>query len=107
MEVITVWRGEETTDVDGNPIQGNPKPVGSYSALVAPVTSTDTPSDSSLGVTVGYTLYVRGDPTGILDTDVIEVRGERLPVAGKPAVWQDRAGHHVGDVITVALKKGD
>lgn len=106
MEQITVLRGSTTVDADLNEIQGPLKPTSSFQALVAPISSTDAPSDSSLGVTVGYTLYIRGDPTGILDTDVIEVRGERLPVAGKPAVWQNRAGVHIGDVVTVSFKKG-
>lgn len=107
MEQITVLRGSTTLDADLNEIQGPLKPIESFQALVAPVSSTDAPSDSSLGVTVGYTLYIRSpEPTGIVDTDVIEVRGEKLPVAGKPAVWQNRAGIHIGDVVTVSLKKG-
>jgi hypothetical protein len=106
MELITVLHGSTTLDADLNEIQGPLKQVASFQALVAPISSTDAPSDSSLGVTIGYTLYIRGDPTGVLDTDVIEVRGEKLPVAGKPAVWQNRAGAHVGDVVTVTMKKG-
>lgn len=105
METITVWRGSQATDADGNSIQGEPKQVAVFPALIAPATSLDTPSDSSLGVTIGYTLYVRYT-TGIMDTDTIAVRGQRLPVAGKPAEWVDKAGTHIGDVITVSMKKG-
>ena len=37
METIEIWRGQPTTDTDGNPIQGKPARVGTFQALVAPV----------------------------------------------------------------------
>ena len=30
METIEVWRGQSTTDTDGNPIQGKPVRVGTF-----------------------------------------------------------------------------
>ena len=41
METIEVWRGQSTTDTDGNPIQGKPARVGTFQAMVAPTSTTD------------------------------------------------------------------
>ena len=41
METIEVWRGQSTTDTDGNPIQGKPVRVGTFQAMVAPTSTTD------------------------------------------------------------------
>ncbi|PWG60499.1 hypothetical protein [Bifidobacterium catulorum] len=107
MERIDVYRGEATEDEDGNRVQGPLELVASFDGLVAPVSTPETPSESSSGVVVDHAVYIRGDePTGILDTDVIGVRGRRVPVDGVPAVWRDVHGRHVGDVVTVKLREG-
>jgi len=41
VETIEVWRGQFTTDTDGNPIQGKPARVGTFQAMVAPTSTTD------------------------------------------------------------------
>lgn len=106
METVDIWRGRPVKDADGNTIQGPLTKVGTLQALVAPATAPETPTDTSPGLTHGYTLYVRSrEPTGVVATDLIEVRGERLPVDGEPAVWFDRQGRHIGDVITVRRKE--
>ncbi|PLS30099.1 hypothetical protein Uis1B_2071 [Bifidobacterium margollesii] len=107
MERIDVYRGETVDDADGNRVQGPLTLVSSFDGLVAPITAGESPTDTSHGVTVGCTLYIRADgPTGILDTDVIGVRGRLLPVDGPVASWRDPKGRHIGDVITVRLKEG-
>jgi hypothetical protein len=71
------------------------------------VTVPETPSEISLGVTYDHTIYIgSGTPTGILDTDLIGVKGRRVPVDGVVAVWNDTQGVHIGDVINVKLKEG-
>lgn len=106
MEIVEIWRGEPAKDADGNIVQGQLSKVGTLQALVAPVTAPETPTDTSPGLTHGYTLYVRSSqPTGVTATDLIEVRGERLPVDGDPAVWVDKQGRHIGDVITARCKE--
>lgn len=111
MERVDVYRGRGSTDRDGNAVQG---PLGlwrSFQALVAPDSvagsvAADSAVDST-GVTWDHTIYIRcGEPTGILDTDVIGVRGRRVPVDGVVEVWDDPQGRHVGDVIHVRLREG-
>ena len=71
METIEIWRGQPTTDTDGN------------------------------------TIHIRGSqPSGIQATDLIKVRGILLPVKGKPQVWNNLHGRHIGDVITVGEREG-
>ena len=41
METIEVWRGQSTTDTDGNPIQGKPARGGTFQPMVAPTSTTD------------------------------------------------------------------
>ncbi|AKV55081.1 hypothetical protein BACT_0493 [Bifidobacterium actinocoloniiforme DSM 22766] len=106
METIDIWRGKPAKDADGNTIQEPLVKIGSLQALVAPITTPETPTETSPGVAHAYTLYVRSQqPTGVTATDLIGVRGERLPVDGDPAVWVDRQGRHVGDVITVKRRE--
>ncbi|NEG96011.1 hypothetical protein GFD17_04395 [Bifidobacterium sp. SMB2] len=107
MERIDVYRGQASTSEDGDLVQGPLELWRSFTGLAAPVSASESPTESSQGVTVGYTVYVRsGEPTGILDTDVIGLRGLLLPVDGLPAVWENPRGEHVGDVITVGLREG-
>ena len=53
-----------------------------------------------------YTLYFRGpEPTGILDTDCLVVRGKPLMVDGPPLEWW-RHGRHIGDVVNAFVREG-
>lgn len=107
METIEVWRGQPTTDMDGNPIQGKPVRVGAFQAVVAPSSTTDQVEENANPRTTEYTIHIRGNqPTGIQATDLIKVRGVLLPVKGTPQVWNNTHGRHVGDVITVGERKG-
>ena len=90
MERIDVWRGEPGLDADGNTVQGPLELITSFSGLVAPVNTPETASE----------------PTGILDTDLIGVRGRRVPVDGAVCEWRRKDGTHVGDVVNVKLKEG-
>lgn len=107
METIEVWRGSDTTDVDGNPIQGDPALVKTLQGLVAPTEHDDQTDDGGRPDTLAYTLYVRGSqPTGIQPTDLVKVRGQLLHVNGRPQVWHDPHGRYVGDVIQVTERTG-
>ncbi len=107
METIEVWRGQPDTDVDGNPIQGKPVPVGTFQALVEPNSTTDQTEENANPQTIEYTIRIRGSrPTGIRATDLIKVRGILLPVKGEPQVWDNLHGRHIGDVITVGEREG-
>ena len=107
METIEVWRGQTITDADGNPIQGKPVPAGTFQALVAPTSTTDQTEENANPQTTEYTIHIRdSQPTGIQATDLINVRGQLLPVKGKPQVWNNIHGRHIGDVITVGERKG-
>lgn len=107
METIEVWRGQPTTDTDGNPIQGKPVRVGTFQAMVAPTSTIDQVEENASPQTIEYTIHIRGSqPTGIQATDLIKVRGILLPVKGKPQVWNNLHGRHIGDVITVGEREG-
>lgn len=90
--------------------QSNPsKPVrvGAFQAVVAPSSTTDQVEENANPRTIEYTIHIRGSrPTGIRATDLIKVRGILLPVKGKPQVWNNLHGRHVGDVIAVGERKG-
>lgn len=107
METIEVWRGQSTTDTDGNPIQGKPSRVGTFQALVAPVSATDQTEENANPRNIEYTIHIRGSqPSGIQASDLIKVRGLLLPVKGVPQVWNNVRGRHVCDVLTVGERKG-
>ena len=107
METIEVWRGQPTTDTDGNPIQGKPSRVGTFQALVAPASATDQVEENANPRNIEYTIYIRGSqPSGIQASDLIKVRGLLLPVKGVPQVWSNVRRRHVGDVLTVGERKG-
>lgn len=107
METIEVWRGQSTTDTDGNPIQGKPALVGTFQAMVAPTSTIDQVEENANPLTIEYTIHIRGSqPTGIQPADLIKVRGRLLPVKGKPQVWDNLHGRHIGDVITVGEREG-
>lgn len=105
-EQVKVWRGTASTDSYGNPIQATPAVVATLDALVAPNHGGEPVEVGRAAVVTGYTIYLEtGAPTGILPTDQIEVRGERLPVDGQCASWRRRDGSYRGD--QVAVKRGD
>lgn len=107
METIEVWRGQPGTDTDGNPIQGKPSRVGTFQALVAPVSATDQVEENANPRNIEYTIHIRGSqPSGIQASDLIKVRGLLLPVKGVPQVWSNVRGRHVGDVLIVGERKG-
>lgn len=107
METIEVWRGQPTTDTDGNPIQGKPARVGTFQALVAPVSATDQVEENANPRNIEYTIHIRGSqPSGIQASDLIKVRGLLLPVKGVPQVWSNVRGRHVVDVLTVGEREG-
>lgn len=107
METIEVWRGQPTADTDGNPIQGKPVRIGTFQAMVAPVSVTDQTEENANPRNIEYMIHIRGSrPTGIQATDLIKVRGRLLPVKGMPQVWDNLRGRYVGDVITVGERKG-
>ncbi|WP_303168576.1 hypothetical protein [Bifidobacterium dentium] len=106
-ETIEVWRGTATTDVDGNPIQGDPAPIKILRAMVAPAEHDDQADEGGRPDTLAYTLYIRGSqPTGIQPTDLVKVRGQLLHVNGRPQVWHDLHGRYVGDVIQATERTG-
>lgn len=89
------------------PHPGKPVPVGTFQALVEPNSTTDQTEENASPQTIEYTIRIRGSqPTGIQATDLIKVRGRLLPVKGKPQVWDNLHGRHVGDVITVGEREG-
>ena len=107
METIEVWRGQPTTDTDGNPIQGKPVRIGVFQAVVAPTSTIDQTEENANPRNNEYTIHIRGSqPSGIQASDLIEVRGLLLPVKGVPQVWSNVRGRHVGDVVTVGERKG-
>lgn len=108
MERVDVYRGIQSTDSDGNPMHGPPSLWKTFQALVGPAMGEAKISETvTMPVTIGYTVYIRGEePTGILNTDVLALRGERLPVTAPPAEWLDDTGQHVGDEVTVRFTKG-
>ncbi|WP_295908117.1 hypothetical protein [uncultured Bifidobacterium sp.] len=107
MERVDVYRGRETTDQDGNTVQASPALWASFQALVAPASQEQPGSTDSLPVQYDHTIYIRSDTeTGIRETDLLDVRGRMSVVVGVVAVWLDRAGRHIGDVITVRRREG-
>lgn len=108
MERVDVYRGIQSTDSDGNPMQGPLSLWKTFQASVAPDMGEAKISETvTMPVTIGYTVYIRGEkPTGILSTDVLALRGGRLTVTAPPAEWFDDTGQHVGDVVTVRFAKG-
>lgn len=106
MEAIEVWRGPAAADADGNDVHGTPVLHSNFQALVADIHFGESVDVGRAPVLISCTLYVKGQgPTGILASDLVKVRGQKLPVDGPPAVWNRQAGPHRGDVIT--LKRGD
>lgn len=120
MEPITVWRGAASTDDYGNPIQGDPAPLATFSALVAPKHDGETSTPSRYAGITGYQIFIEDQgPTGIRPTDLIEVRSPApagathaqrraylLPVDGIVGEWRWRDGRHKGDELHVKVVEG-
>lgn len=105
MEKVTILRGAQAWDEDGNPIHGQPGEWKTLDALVAPASVPESPTETAGGVTWTHDIYVRGEPTGVLGSDLVRVRGVTVPVDGVVASWTDPQGRHVGDVIHVNLER--
>ncbi|WP_087507924.1 hypothetical protein [Cellulomonas iranensis] len=121
METIHVWRGPPGTDPYGNDVHGEPIPVLTLSAFVAPNHPAEPAQVGRNAIVTGYTIYVRTPtPTGIVATDLIEVRSpldagtatldERrahlLPVDGVPAAWISARGVRRGEQLAVKVVDG-
>lgn len=120
METIHVWRGAPETDPYGNEVQGEPVPVLTLPALVAPNHPAEPAQVGRNAVVTGYTIYVRSSTlTGVVATDLIEVRSpvdvtatldERrahlLPVDGVPAAWISARGVRRGEQLAVKVVDG-
>lgn len=105
METIIVKRRSITPG--SPPIVGELEEWKRFDALVAP-RMPDAPVEVARTAEIAdYDIYVDGDqPTGILSTDVIAVRGEDCGLVGRVNVWPDREGNHVGDQFAVKGVKG-
>lgn len=120
-EKITAWRGSVATDPYGNPVQGDPVPWASFEANVAPNHPSEPAEVGRSAVITGYTIYVEvAAPTGILPSDLIEVRSpltdadpiadrreHLLPVDGLVASWYRKSsGAYRGDQLAVKAVNG-
>jgi hypothetical protein len=104
MEDVGVWRGSAETDVYGNPVQGTPVLVSTQSALVAPSHPEEAVAVGSVSVITGYVVYIPGaDVVDVQATDLLEVRGQKLPIDGKPAVWKSYGGVQRGLQVSVRV----
>lgn len=120
METVHIWRGPMETDPYGNGVQGPLVPIGTVTALVAPVGSDEPRDIGRQAVVTGHTLYITGPaPSGIRATDLLEVRSpvpdtapvaqrrdHLSPVDGDPAVWRRRDGSLRGEQVTVKTPRG-
>lgn len=106
-ETVRVLRPAATVDEYHNPVGGELAQVGAWQADVEPQYSEQHDTGRAAQLT-GFVLYVTGQgPTGILEGDVVEVRGVRCPVTGgKAESWKFRDGTHAGDQITVQVVNG-
>lgn len=106
-EIISVYRGTTGTDVDGNAVQGELALVGQFAAHVAPNHPSEPNAVGRTAVITGYTIYIRAAaPTGIKDTDVIDVRGTKCPVDGLVAAWRSATGAYKGEQFAVKVVTG-
>ena len=120
MEPVIVWRGPIEVDEYGGEVQGDPEPVATWSALVEPKHAGEDVAVGRYARIVGYRIYIEDQgPSGILPTDLIEVRSpappdadllERrrhlLPVDGIVGQWLWRDGRHKGDEFSVKVVSG-
>ena len=106
METVKVWRGAATTDIYGNPVYGEPVVVATLQLLVAPQVADEPKLLGRSAILTNYNLFNREAPSGILPDDVLEVRGEKTPVDGRIAVWNNTDGTFNGEHIQVKLVTG-
>lgn len=117
-EPITIWRAPSTTGAYGEVVHDDPVPWVTINALAAPVNPEESSEVGRQAVITGYTVYHRtSTPTGILATDLVEVRSpvpggtvqERrlhlLPVDGMPADWR-RGSRVIGEQFAVKVVTG-
>jgi hypothetical protein len=108
LETIIVKRYEVITGSDGNPALGDLNVWKSFdNALFAPDQNLEPALVARDAVITSGNLYIRQPtPAGILDSDVIVVRGEDLAVDGGPEEWSNSRGAHIGDVMHVRAATG-
>lgn len=105
MEPIKVYRA--TAEVDE---YGDPKPAGTpdiwplwdtFDGIFAPSNPDEPLAAGDNKVIRGGVVYIRGaQPTGILDTDQVEIRGKRFNVNGEVGSWSGYDGYK-GDQFAV------
>lgn len=106
-EIVKVYRGTVGEDEDGNPVQGDLALWKRFRANVAPSHPGEPVEVGRQALITGYTIYVRcHTPTGILATDVVEVRGVKCPVDGIVGEWRNSHGQHKGDQFAVKVVNG-
>ena len=106
MEIVNVFRPEQSVDEDGNPTAGVLRKIAQYPALIAPISVEEQVTIMQTGVTYDTNVYFRGIDTGIQASDVLEVRGKLVPVNGAIDHWVDANGMVAGDVVRVTLREG-
>lgn len=105
METIIVKRREV--------IPGNPPTIGdlkswkTFEALVAPHMPEELNEVARSADVADFDIYITDTtPSGILSTDVVNVRGDDCEVTGRVDSWSDREGNHVGDQLAVKAVNG-
>lgn len=104
---IIVKRREVVT-VDGVPQYGDLAPWQTFDAKVAPSNPAESNPVGRNAVISGYTVFVEtGAPTGILDSDTVNVAGTDYEVDGKVASWTDEwTGEYIGDQFALKTAVG-
>lgn len=109
METIKVWRNptEVTLDDNNNPVPGTPalwKTIDT--AYCWPDNEADTIELGRDARVTGYKVVIRTPiPTGIIDTDLIEIKGTRYRIDGDVGPWLNLSGKFKGEEF--AVKRGD
>lgn len=102
-ETVTVYRGVDTTDSDGNPIRGQLAAWGEFIGLIGSATAGEATDVGVSAAPTQLTIYLRlAEPSGILHTDLISIRGSKpLPIDGVVATWRNKVGEFIGEQITI------
>lgn len=92
---------------------GNPPTIGdliewnSFEALVAPHMPDELNEVARSSDIADFDIYITDTtPSGILSTDVVNVRGDDCEVTGRVNSWFDREGNHIGDQLAVKAVTG-
>lgn len=98
MDPIKVYRGVWTEDA-----YGDPQPPGdaktwplwdTFDGFFGPSNPSEPLEVGSNKIISGGEVYIRGtEPTGILPTDQVEIRGKRYDVDGEIGEWSGYAGY--------------